>query len=177
MRRCCFPAMLFPVIKNHSESAPDVARTLEAAEQVGRSETSIDSLAGGLADPDAAVRFWAATGLAARGREAAPARDALHDALDDPAPNVRFAAAESLCKVAGNRDKAIEVLSRGLQDESPVVRLYAAITLVAVGQAGRPAIEQMQRTMASEANEGTYPLYIRWALKYALENLHKQSSP
>ncbi len=151
----------------------DVERVLEAADWVGCSETTTDTLTTALKDHDAAVRFWAATALAAKGRDAAGARAALLDALEDPAPNVRFAAAEAICHLSGENTAAVNVLSRGLQDDSPVVRLYAAITLVAVGEAGRPAAEQMRKTMESEANAGTYPLYIRWALKYALENLSK----
>jgi uncharacterized sulfatase len=62
-------------------------------------------LAASLADPDSAVRFWAATGLAARGPKAvATHRDALAAALDDASPYVRTAAAEALARYGGPED-------------------------------------------------------------------------
>jgi hypothetical protein len=151
----------------------DVAAALKAAEWVGHGRTPIEDQARALEDSDAAVRFWAATALAAKGPGAEPAREALEKSLADPAPNVRFAAAEALCRVGGETTAAVQVLTHGLQGSDPVTRLYAAMTLVAIGDAAKPAADQMQKTLASEQTKGTYALYIRWALKYALENLQR----
>jgi uncharacterized sulfatase len=148
----------------------DVSKVLAAAELVGRGLPAREQMTELLSDPDAAIRYWAATGLAALGADAAPGRQALIAALSDPAPNVRFAAAESLCHVGGEV-QAVPVLIAGLQDQDPVVRLYAAITLVAIGDEARPALSQMKATAESEAAEGTYPLYIRWALNHAVRQL------
>jgi hypothetical protein len=63
------------------------------------------------------------------------------------------------------------VLIAGLEHDDPVVRLYAAMTLVAVGDAARPATAEMQKALEREPAKGTYPLYTRWALAYALKNL------
>ena len=51
---------------------------------------------------DAGVRYWAAVGLQAAGRDAAPARDALRLALADRSPSVQVAAAGGV-GVAGRR--------------------------------------------------------------------------
>jgi len=148
----------------------NVARALAAAELAGKGAATRDRVISSLGDGDVSVRYWAATGLAALGPEAEPARGALVKALSDAAPNVRFAAAEALCNI-GAQSQAIPVLIAGLEDDDPVARLYAAMTLVAVGDAAGPATAEMQKALERESAKGTYPLYIRWALAYALKNL------
>jgi len=150
----------------------EVARALAAAEMVGKGTTNRDQLISSLGDSDVSVRYWAATGLAALGPDAAPAKEKLTEALSDAAPNVRFAAAEALCH-AGHAKKALPVLVAGLKNDDPVVRLHAAMTLVAVGDSARPVVLDMKKTMKEEAARGTYPLYIRWGLAYALKRLQE----
>ncbi len=165
----------------------DVRKAIGAAEKIfGSNRTTVEAeLPSFLGDSDAAVRYWAVMGLAARGSGAArpyrPAtgsaasevaqwQDALTKALSDEAPNVRFAAAEALCSI-GKPSQAAPVLATGLHDDDPVVRLYAAMTLVAVGEAAQSATVEMQKALQREPAKGTYPLYIRWALAFALKRL------
>jgi len=62
----------------------------------------------GLKDGDSGVRYWAATGLLIRGREAVEAsRDGLRAALGDPSPSVRIAAARALGQYGGDADLAL----------------------------------------------------------------------
>ena len=150
----------------------NVTRALAAAELVGKGTVTRDRLISGLGDGDVSVRYWAATGLAALGKAAAPAREPLTKALADAAPNVRLAAAEALCHVGCEAD-AIPVLVAGLQDDDSVVRLHAAMTLVAVGDAARLALVDMEKAIEREATGGTYPLYVRWALAYAVRKLQE----
>jgi len=144
-------------------------RILEAAELVGRGRAELPKLTAMLADSDAAVRYWAATGLVALGNDAAVATEALCRALSDPSPNVRFAAAEALCQL-GRENEALPVLIEGLRQPDQRTRLYAAIALAAIGRKARGAIPQMKKTLAAEG-KGNYPLYTRWALTHALDNL------
>lgn len=153
----------------------DAKRTIGAAEMVifsgnrSKVEAELSSLLG---DSDAAVRYWAVTGLTVWGSETARWQGALTKALSDESPNVRFAAAEALCSI-GKPSQAVPVLAAGLQDDDPVVRLYAAMTLVAVGDEAKSATSEMQKALEREPAKGTYPLYIRWALAYALKNLQE----
>jgi hypothetical protein len=148
----------------------DPADTLEAAELVGQGPAVCDTCAAWLARPNAAVRYWAVTALAALGTEARPARAAILSAVDDDAAAVRFAVAEALSNL-GDETEAFSLLAAGLQDEDPVVRLYAAVSLVAVGGRARTIESQIRAALAKEPARGTYSQYTRWALTRALAQL------
>jgi uncharacterized sulfatase len=75
--------------------------------------SSLKQLQGGLKDPDSAVRYWAATGFLAGGKELASANAAsLAECLKDPAPSVRIVAAEALARytTGAHVGPAIEML-------------------------------------------------------------------
>jgi uncharacterized sulfatase len=144
-------------------------RILAAADLVGRPDTACGRLAEHLADEDSAVRYWAAVGLISKGRQAASAETALVAALRDDSPAVRFAAAEALCGI-GRAEQAAGVLAEHLGSDDPRVRLAAAASLVAVGPAARPTLPEMRQALSAPA-EGTYPLYTKWALEYAVDRL------
>ena len=58
-----------------------------------------------LSDADSAIRYWAASGLLMRGRNAVEAaRDELRNALSDTSPGVRIVAAEALGKFSDETD-------------------------------------------------------------------------
>jgi HEAT repeat protein len=117
-----------------------------------------------LTDPDAGVRFWAATGCAALGEAAAPAAGALEPLLADPSPDVRIAAAESLCLI-GRRDVAIQTLSELLSHEHPSVALRAMNALENLGDLARPAFEAVRQTAARADG------YVKRAADRAIETL------
>ncbi len=148
----------------------DPAATLAAAELVGRGPAVCDQMSELLTSSDAALRYWAATGLAALGSDARPARAALLSAMKDDAPHVQFAAAEALCNL-GDEAHAVPVLTAGLEDDSPLVRLYAAAALVSVGSAAQSAELQIRAALAEEPARGTYSQYTRWALARVLSQL------
>ena len=148
-----------------------IERILEAAERVGRGPAERPRLTALLAEDDPAVRYWAATGLAALGPEARPAAEALTKALADPAPSVRLAVAEALCRLGREKD-ALPVLAAGLEDQDHRIRLQAAMTLVALGRQARPVIAQMKKA-AAETNKSQHATYARWALAHALKNLQR----
>ena len=144
-------------------------RILASADLVGRGEALRSELSLKLADPDSAVRYWAATGLAALGPKAQPAAESLARLLDDPAPNVRLAAAEALCQL-DRQEEALPAIVEALQHESGWVRLHAAIVLVAIGEKARAVRPQMEEAVRAN-REGPAALYIRWALARALGKL------
>jgi len=146
-----------------------VERILSVADIATRPGATADQCAELLADDDAAVRYWAAVGLICRGDDAKSAEPALLKSLEDESPPVRFAAAEVLCNI-DQSIRAVPVLVKGLNDQDVRVRLAAAISLVAVGDAARLALPQMQKVREAPAG-GTYALYTKWALDYAVGRL------
>jgi len=159
-----------PYAMAQGESPFHVARVLNAAELVGRGPGQLDNLREALADRDTAVKFWGATGLAALGPQAAPATDDLKAALKDRAPNVRLAAAEVLANL-GHEEEALPVLIEHLGNEDPRVQLTAVIHLVAVAEKARSKRAQIEEIAQGINPKGTFPMYIRWALDYALEKM------
>ena len=97
-----------------------------------------------LKDDDAAVRYWAATGLTALGEKAAPAGDALSKALKDPAGNVRIAAAEALCNL-DRHEAALPVLADGLKHKTPYIRLRAMNVLDRIGARAMPVLDDIKK--------------------------------
>jgi N-sulfoglucosamine sulfohydrolase len=157
----------YETVRNEKEFPQE--RIFEAADLVGRDTAARPRLSALLADPDGAVRYWAAVGLTALGPEGQPAADGLQRLLDDPSPDVRLAAAEALGNL-GREDKALPVIVEALEHDSGWVRLHAAVVLVALGEKARDAAPQMKQAIA-ENTKGEAALYIRWALSHALDKL------
>lgn len=96
----------------------------------------------GLADTDAAVRYWAATGLLLGGRDiVAEAAAGLRHAMEDASPDVRIAAAHALARHGGNpdRDAALKTLIEALSYEKHGVYVCTA-ALNAVDLLGEVAL-------------------------------------
>lgn len=147
-------------------------RLLAAAELVGQPGV-VPRQIELLADADAGVRYWAAVGLHAAGREATSARDALRKALTDPSPSVRVEAAGVLLGL-GDADAALPVLTKQLQSEQLDVALHAARTLQLAGESARPAAPVMKQVLATakqpESRAPQY-LFLEFSLQAALEAL------
>lgn len=143
------------------EMARDAARfepgrLLAAATLASRRDAALrPRLVGLLSDADSGVRYWAATGLAALGAEAAPAAAALRPALADASPSVRIAAAEALA-AAGRPAEALPVLAAALRSPDEPVRLHAANVIDLIGPAARPILDDLESALAAEP-EVSYP--------------------
>lgn len=90
-----------------------VARILSAADRASSASADGAALRNALADPDPAVRYWAAVGVRLRGAEAVRAAAAdVRRLLLDVAPAVRVAAAEALARwsTEPDRDNALQTL-------------------------------------------------------------------
>ncbi|MFO0877741.1 MAG: sulfatase-like hydrolase/transferase [Gemmataceae bacterium] len=124
-------------------------RLLAAAEGVGQGAAVPDCLRW-LADGDAAIRWWGATGLGAH-RGSAPAEAALRRALADESPVVRVAAADSLRRL-GRPDKILDVLTKCLKDDNPWVRHGAALAIDELGPGAAPAREAL-KAAARDSND------------------------
>jgi N-sulfoglucosamine sulfohydrolase len=102
-----------------------------------------------LADPDAAVRFWAASGVAWSalrpdgGGDPRVAFAALVPLLADADPAVRINAARWICRLdpAEEDRQAIDVLAAAMQSDDPDVRVAALVSIDEIGDRGRPLWE------------------------------------
>jgi len=143
-------------------AAADLANAMDPA--------NVPKLVTGLADGEPAVRWWAAIGLVALGKQAAPAGDALAKALKDASPIVRVAAADGLCNL-GQHKPALAVLVEALKHETPFVRLRAINVLDRIGVRARPAIEAMKKA----GMKGIFPAdFLNRMTKYVPAKLSKQ---
>jgi len=152
----------------------DLPRLIEAAEGASRGAGEAELLAR-LGDGDAAVRYWGASGLIARGALSSGARAALVSALDDPAPDVAITAAEALA-AHGEGGLGLAALERGLRDPLPPVRLRAANVLDGLGEAARPALPAMREALATWL-AGDPPWWRRADLPKVLEPLLARLAP
>ena len=103
-----------PYEMGHDPAKYPMARVMKAAEAASsRRDADLPTVFKNLADPDSAVRYWAAMGIRMRGAKAVDkARPALHQALGDSSESVRVIAAESLGRFGNPADleKALPVL-------------------------------------------------------------------
>lgn len=146
-----------------------IERVLDAAECVGRGPGEIPKLRTALGDRDAAVRYWAATGLAALGTDARPAREELRGAAGDSSVAVRCAAAEALCRL-GEEEKALPALIEALGHPDGRAALQAAIALASLGRTARPAIPALEAAVKRGGEPAEHFRYVEWALNAVREN-------
>ncbi len=140
------------------------ARVLETAESVGSTEQTPE-LIRRLTDPDPSVRYWAAIGLRAAGKEVEAAHDALRKSLEDPALPVQIEAAGILVRQWNDSD-ALARLAALLGPGNETARLHAARTLQQLGEKARPAVPAMQQALASHP-----PMFLQFSLNAALQAL------
>jgi arylsulfatase A-like enzyme len=121
--------------------AERVIATAELASSLDAKATP--ALVKALADPDSAVRYWAASGVLMRGAAGAkPSLPALRKALADSGPYVRAVAAEALARygTADDLKKSLDVLAALVPADKngAYVSLWALITIDDLGEKARP---------------------------------------
>lgn len=157
------------------DSIYPMERILKVADMVGRGPDYINELAAALSDEDSAVRYWAATGLAALGSQAYPARHELNEALNDEWPWVRFATAEACCYV-GLEYEGVQILASGLMKRDIITNLHAAEILVAIGEKARPAIPHMKQAIQKAEGLQDHGWYMREALTWLVDKLEGRAT-
>lgn len=124
-----------------------------------------------LADANPTVRYWAAIGLRAAGRDAAAAKDALQKALADESSPVSIEAAGIL--VAQHDDRAaLDRLAAVLASSDDNAVVHAARTLQLLGEKARPALPAMQTALPKLKD-----MYARWAIQGAIATLTGTENP
>ena len=102
--------------------------------------------------PDAAVRYWGATGVGNIGKPVAHAKPKMIEALKDSSPSVRIAAARALGKL-GFPGQALPTLEAELKSEHQWGRLAAAIVLDEMDEQARPAIPALKQALVKQPNK------------------------
>ena len=113
---------------------------------------ALPSMIQAMQHPDAAVRYWGATGVGNIGPQATNAKRPMMDALKDKSPSVRIAAARALAKL-GESKLALSVLEAELQSEHQWGRLAAAIVLDEMDAQAKPAIPALKRALKNQPNK------------------------
>jgi N-sulfoglucosamine sulfohydrolase len=119
-----------------------VQRVLDAAKLVGMGAEHKGRLDALLGDSDAAVRYWAATGLAVIGAQALSSAPNLKAALQDESQEVRVAAADALCQM-GDLDTGLPVLAAALESGNPYAMYEAATVLQSLGKLAAPVRDRV----------------------------------
>ncbi|UCF35879.1 MAG: sulfatase-like hydrolase/transferase [Acidobacteriota bacterium] len=121
-----------------------IERVREAAALSLDGEIALPQLSERLGAREAAVRFWAATGIGNLGREGQQEKAAIELRLEDPSESVRIAAARALIRM-GDAQKALPVLVAVLDEGSQWARVQAAVVLDEADQLARPVVDDMKR--------------------------------
>ncbi|WP_430443690.1 sulfatase-like hydrolase/transferase [Sphingorhabdus contaminans] len=132
----------------------------------------IGALRAALRSPVPVLRYWAATGLLIRGRQAAPDVAALRGVLSaDPSPLVRIVAAEALVRLGEDQD-GVRVLAGLAADTAPwQVRLHALNALTCIGEPARAARGVIADAATSDQE------YVRNAARYLVAVLDGTYTP
>ncbi len=147
---------------------------IETAEMASVGDpANLDKLIAELVSQESAVRYWAATGCAIMGKQAAPARDALIACLDDPSPSVVVACAEALYYL-GEKDRSLAALTQVLQHDEEMARTHALNVLRLMEEDARPALAAVQTLIDSIDPESRQ--YDLRAAQYVVSSLSEDTS-
>ncbi len=142
----------YAILHSAADSRQSLERLVDIATKASEGMGVLKDLINGLSDPDASVRYWAATGIGNIGSEATAAKPAVLEALADPSPSVRIAAARAAAKL-GQLQPAIDVLIKELESEHQWGRLAAAIVLDEMDGQARPALDALKKALKNQPNK------------------------
>lgn len=145
-------------------------RLADIAVKASEGPTALPDLVKGLADSDAAIRYWGAVGIGNIGKAAEGASDAMETALKDESSVVRTAAARALCRL-GHPKNALPVLVMELEEGEQWERLHAAIVLDEIDAMARPVISEMHAALEPREDLYAKGKYVVRVLNRALNQL------
>ena len=115
---------------------------------------ALPELLKGLQDKDAAVRYWAATGIGNIGRLSDEATRACLNILEkETSTVVRIAAGRALLRMKTEEKKALSELSKSLESPEEWSRLHAAIALDEADEQARPVLTSLKEALKNQPNK------------------------
>lgn len=145
---------LYDYARNGKYDLEKVIKTADMASSRNAAHTK--KLIAGLADKDAIIRYWSATGLTVL--KAVSGKEALQEALKDPEPAVRIAAAEALYVTGADKQAAVITLTEALKSDNPYARLQALNVLELTGKDAKPALPDAERIAGQKAEMFDYDI-------------------
>jgi uncharacterized sulfatase len=133
---------------------PELLRRLIAINQIACEATDLPAMVRHYDDADAAVRFWAITGIG----NSAPVGDAgviraVKKALSDTSPSVQVAASRAAWRI-GKTEWALPVLDKNVRSDQEFLSLAAIHVIDEMDKDGAPLMESVRWV---EANGKPYP--------------------
>ena len=148
-----------------------LARIKSAAEKaVNARAGDLDQLRNMMRDPDAAIRYWGATGCILLADKAAPVRRDLLKLCGDSSADVRTAAAQALFK-QGEGGRAVVALQAVMEEKNAFSRLRAMNVLDHMDEAARVAVARIAEVGDSEKIGAYGENYIGNVIKKAATDL------
>jgi uncharacterized sulfatase len=139
---------------------------LRAADLAGaRDPRHLAELSALLRSPDAALRWWGATGLLALRAAAGEARPALTAAFQDPSPDVRLAVAEALARL-GPIEPVLPVFRAALQAPDAATRLVALVAAGRLGRAAAPLVPDIRGAALKDPAQPDAAEYVGRMVEY-----------
>jgi uncharacterized sulfatase len=149
--------------RGHDPAKYDFDRVYRMAQQASDRRVALDVVRPGLSDRDPIVRYWAATGVLIRGREAVSSTlPELQGLLADPEPGPQIVAAEAIARFgpADGRQAAFDALL-ARSDASRNHEFVAMFALYSLNQvrelpeAVRQAVQKLPKAPTTTANHIT----------------------
>ncbi|MFK7911981.1 MAG: sulfatase-like hydrolase/transferase [Akkermansiaceae bacterium] len=138
--------------KTSDKSLPE--RLGRMASLASEGEKALPDLLKGLTDIDAAVRYWAATGVGNIGKQSDKAVAACLNILNNETSTVvRIATARALLRMKVEEKKALAELSKSLESPEEWSRLHAAIALDEADEQARPALPALEKALKNQPNK------------------------
>jgi HEAT repeat protein len=142
---------------------PELLRAADLAS--ARNPRNLPEFKALLRSPDAALRWWGATGLLALRAAAGDARPALTAALEDPSPDVRLAAAEALARL-GPVEPVLPVFRAALRAPDAATRLVALVAAGRLGRAAAPLVPDIRGAALKDPAQPDAAEYVGRMVEY-----------
>jgi N-sulfoglucosamine sulfohydrolase len=148
------------------DSRYPLARIIDAADLASRRDgDATATLVEWMADPDAVIRYWGATGICVRQQPAGAVEitsEPLRKLLKDQSSAVRVAAAESLCRTGHEKEGLASLVDSVARGDS----LLALNALISLGDIAKPAKDAIAASLRGKKDP-----YVERASEWLLEKL------